>query len=231
MAVSWVRRPDGTEGQDDPPRFGEIKPEQIQVAVKPLLDQMRADNEAAMKPMLDFFAEQKAERERKAAEAEAARRAQQRTDNEISPEDWITDPANATRKMMEPVNQTTAALAAIIVRDKTLRNMEYYSDNPEFAAKVDALIASQPINNQSNASVILNAYKTTAYDMRAELDEAKRKKEAAGASFSNNGTGGHNGGRGEENTETLTADEKTYASKLGISEADWIKSKRELEYV
>jgi hypothetical protein len=231
MPPGWIKRADGTEGADDAPKFGEIKPEDMQKAVKPLLDQMKADNDAAMKPMLDYFAEQKAERERKAAAEESARRQQTRTDNEVNPEDWITDPMNATRKMMEPLQQTNATLAAIIVRDKTLGKMEHYGDNPAFAAKVDALISAQPLQNQSNAQVILNAYKSVHYDMREELAEDRKKREAAGASFSNNGTGGHSGSKGEESTETLSAEEKVYAQKFGISDADWIKQKREMEYV
>ncbi len=231
MPANWIRRADGTEGVDDAPKFGEIKPEQIQSAVKPLLDEMRTANENAMRPMLEFFEQQKAERDRKAAAEEAARRQQQRTDNEVNPEDWITDPMNATRKLMEPLQQTNATLAAIIVRDKTLGKMEHYSDNPAFAAKVDALIAAQPLQNQSNAQVIMNAYKSVHYDMREELAEDKKKREAAGASFSNNGTGGHSGNRADESAETLSDEEKVYARKFGISEADWIKQKRELEYV
>lgn len=228
---AWMKRDDGTEGNGDKPTFGEIKPEDMQKAVKPLLDQMKADHDASMKPMLEFFQQQKEEREEAARKVAEAARKQQKDDNAIQPEDWITDPMNATRKMMEPLQQTNATLAAIIVRDKTLGKMEHYGDNPAFAAKVDALIAAQPLVNQSNAQVIMNAYKSVHYDMRAELEEDRKKKEASGATFSNNGTGGHSGKSGESNPDVLSPEEKAYAAKLGISDADWIKSKRELEYV
>lgn len=231
MPSGWVKRADGTEGQDDKPTFGEIKPEDMQKAVKPLLDQMKADSDAAIKPMLEYFAEQKAEKEAAAARKVAADRQQQQTDDMINPEDWITDPMNATRKMMEPMAKTNATLAAIIVRDKTLGKLEHYGDNPAFAAKVDALISSQPLASQSNASIIMNAYKSVHYDMREELETEKQKKIASGTGFSNNGTGGHSGSGSEDSKETITDEEKVFARKFGITDADWIKSKRELEYV
>jgi phage I-like protein len=233
MSLAWLQRNRSAEGNqtDDI----EIKPEQFSAALKPELDTFRSsigtEMDTKLSPILEFINQQKADREAAAARAAAAQRTQQQSELEIQPEDYITDPEGVMNKRLKPLQDTIAAQSAIIVRDKTLSKMDYYSSDPTFAAKVDALIDSQPLNLRANASVVMNAYKSVFFDMKDEIASGKIKSQASAANFSNGGTGNHSGKDSESNADVLSAEEKHYAAKLGLTEADWIKSKRELEYV
>jgi hypothetical protein len=225
----WLRTDnkegDGTGSGD---RTIEIKPEQIREALKDDLGKI-GDLSTSMSAVMDFINEQKADKQRKDEEAEAARRA---ADNKTDDIDWLNDPEGATKKTMRPLIEGQAAMAAMLMRKETLGDMDYYKSDPDFKAKVDTLIDQQPLGLRSNASVIMNAYKSVYFDMRQEISEGKVK--SAMSMNSNNGGGsgtGKQGSDGGDSDITMTAEEKQYARKLGISENDWMKQKKELEYV
>lgn len=227
MPIDWLQRKKET-GEI------EVNKEGVTELFKPQLDAVKTDIEKSMdtklKPMLDYFAEQKnekAERERQAAAK--ARRDELETD----PTDWITDPESAVDKKIRPLQETIQAQNSIIMRKETLDKMDYYSSDPAFKNKVDQLIDSQPLHLRANAGIIMAAYKNTFYDLQQEIKDGKIKSQASLLSGGGNGTGGHSGSSSDKFTsdDTMSAEEKEYARKLGISEKDWTSTRKELEYV
>lgn len=227
MPVEWLQRKKETGEL-------EINNEAVSGIVKPQLEAIKTELNSSMdtkfKPMLDFIAEQK---EQRAAVDRAAALKQRREDAEIDPTDFITDPESAIDKKLKPLQETVMAQSAIIMRDRTLGKMDYYSSDPVFQAKVDSLIDAQPMQNRSNSAVIMNAYKSVYFDMKEDIKDGKIKSQASLLGNASGGTGGHSGsGSGKfESDSTMSADEKSYASKLGISEKDWMETRKELEYV
>jgi hypothetical protein len=203
----------------------EIKPEIITAAVKPHLDSMRTELSSTMdeklKPMNDFFAEQNRQR------AEAARRQQVEAEN-VDELDYATDPAAAIDKKLAPLIRNQQAANAMLMINETIGEMELYK-NPEFKAKVLAKINSQPLQLRSNAEIILNCYKLIAFDEKEAIQEGKYRSAVGAASTS--GTGGHSGSSKSESEVTISDEEKVYARKMGISDENWVKSKKTLEFV
>jgi hypothetical protein len=225
MALDWFQR------KKDNGEI-EINKEAVADIVKPQLEEMKTGFETSidskLKPVIDFFQAQKAEKE----EIERQRAAKEKKEeNEVDPTDWITDPENAVDKKMRPILEQNAALASIVVKNEVLGKMDYYSTDPTFKAKVDALIDAQPLSSRANSAVIMHAYKSVHYDMRQEIAEGKIKSQASLASNASTGTGGHSGGDKDKADDTLSAEEKMYAKKLGIKESDWVNTRKELEYV
>ena len=227
MAIDWLQRKKET-GEI------EVNKEGVTELIKPQLDAVEAKINASLDsklaPMNDFFKEQKSEK----AERERQAAAKARKDAlETDPTDWITDPESAVEKKLKPLQETIQAQNAIIMRKETLDKMDYYSSDPTFKNKVDSLIDSQPLNLRANAGIIMAAYKNTFYDMQQEIKDGKIKSQASLLSGGGNGTGGHSGSTSDKFTsdDTMTAEEKSYAAKLGVNEKDWIAQKKEMEYV
>lgn len=228
----WMQREQGNRDQ----KAIEIKPEMITDAMKPQMDAFKKEFgesiDAKLAPIADFLKAQKDKDEAERAKQQQQQRQQKKDDLEINPEDWITDPEGTTRKMLTPLQETVMAQSAIIMREKVLGKMDYYSSDPAFAAKVDALIDAQAPVNRANSSVIMNAYKSVHYDLQDDIKTGKIKSIAAASGLSNNGQGGHSGEKKkDDDVTTLSAEEKNYARKMGLSEEDWVRGKRELEYV
>lgn len=205
----------------------EIKPEIITNAMKPQLDAFKTEIGSQMdeklKAVNEFFAAQNTQR------AADARRRQQE-EEEPGEVDYFTDPATAIDKKLQPIIRSQQAANAMLMINEVLGDMEYYKSDPEFKAKVLGMINKQPLQVRSNADIILNCYKLVAYDERENIKEGKYKSVLGAASTT--GTGGHAGHSKKEDEEvTVSDEEKVYAKKMGISEADWIKSKKTLEYV
>jgi hypothetical protein len=204
----------------------EIKPEILEAAMKPHLEAQEARYATMMdeklKAVNEFFAQQNRQRE------EQQRREQQEseTPGEV---DFYSDPSAAMDKKLAPIIRNQQAAAALLMINETLGDMDYYKSDPEFKAKVLAKINSQPLQLRANADIILNCYKLVRYDEDAAIKEGKYKSVLGAASTT--GTGGHTGSRGEEAEVTISDEEKIYAKKMGISEADWVKSKKTLEYI
>lgn len=213
----------------------ELNNDAISEVVKPQLDAMKTEFESSMesklKPIADYFASQQAK------EAETARQAaarQRKTDLEIDPTDYITDPEGVLNKRLQPLVDKINAQSSIIVRNEILGKMDYYSSDPTFKAKVDSLIDAQGPESKANAAVVMNAYKTVVYDHMQDIQDGKIKSQASLAANAGGGKGGYSGSaseRREESDEAMSAEEKVYARKLGISDKDWTSTRKELEYV
>lgn len=230
---NWMQR-EGSEGNKN--NNIEIKPEDIQKAIKPDLDSMKTgfstELDTKLAPIAAYIARQQEREEETERQRVAAENRQSRESSEIKPEDYLTDPDGVMDKKLGPILNVVQAQSAIIMRDKVLGKMEYYASDPEFQNKVDALIDAQPIGNRANAAVIMNAYKSVHYDFQDKIKEGKVKTIASGTNMSGNSTGGHSGSSSDaKDDKTLTADEKKYARNMGLTDEQWIEGRRELEYV
>lgn len=228
----WLRgdkeddKPDSAASAQADLRSIEIKPEIISDAMKPHLDSFRTEMASTMdeklKSVNEFFANQNREREA------AARKVQQDNDN-VDDVDFINDPTSAIDRKLAPLIRNQQAANAMLMINETLGEMDYYRSDPEFKAKVLSKINSQPLGLRANADIIMNCYKLVAYDERKAIEEGKYRSIMGAASTS--GSGSHTGSGKSESEVTISDEEKHYAKKLGISEADWVKSKKTLEYV
>lgn len=205
----------------------EIKPELITEAVKPHFDSFRTEISNTMdeklKAVNEFFAEQNRTRE-------AAARKKQTEEDTPEETDFLVDPSSAIDKKLQPLIRSQQAANAMIMINETIGEMDYYKSDPEFKAKVLAKINGQPLQLRSNPDIIMNCYKLVRYDEEQAIRDGKYKSMLGAASTS--GTGSHSGSReAKEDEVTISDDEKVYAKKMGISETDWVKSKKTLEYV
>lgn len=234
--ASWFRREDGELRSGDKDKLDDVefKPEklkeEITAEVKTHLDTMRTEFSNSMKPLNDMAAQIAADR---AANNERIRKQNEQKnneDNEVTTEDYILDPQAATQRQMQPLAKATMMLAARMARQDTLAEKEYYYG--DIKNKVDAMIDQQPLNSRSRADVIENCYKLVMFDHQKDVAEGKIKARNTGAIFEGGSTGAHSGkGAAGEEEEVMSSDEKMVASKMGISDKDWIKSRRELSYV
>lgn len=238
--MPWIRKSDGSMGEGDANSDIEIKPEQLKKDITEHVDNKLAEsfktfgeaNDAKLKPLLDMAASIAQD---KADKAEAARKATEnknREDNQLTTEDFMLDPLDATRRAQAPLASAVKMLAARSAIRETFENVEsfpYYTGDVK--AKVDAMIAQQPLDAQMRSDVISNCYKAVVHDHLKEIQEGKLKARGSAAMFDGGSSGGHTGKSGESTTETLTEEEKAAAKVFGMSEADWSKSKRELSYV
>jgi hypothetical protein len=175
-----------------------------------------------LKVVNDFFT-------RHNQQQEEQQRKQQNENESPSDLDYINDPGGSIDKKLAPLIRSQQAANAMLMINETLGEMDYYKSDPEFKAKVLAKINSQPLGLRSNPDIILNCYKLVRYDEDSAIKEGKYKSMLGAASTG--GTGSHSGARTESAEVTISDEEKVYAKKFGISEADWVKSKKTLEFV
>jgi hypothetical protein len=232
--MAWFKREGEANSEDN---FGEFKPgefkdelgKDIDTKLAGKFEEFSTKQQEALKPMMDFFGEIKADRDkRKAAEEEAARRKTEEN-NELKDEDFLLDPAAAVKKMMSPTNRAIVQLAARTIKTDTLADKEYYYG--DIKSKVDEMIAKEPLENQTNPAVIENCYKLVMFDHQQDIIDGKIKKRNTGPIFESFGAGGHGGKSGEESEMTLSEDEKRAAKMFGMTESEWNKNKKEIGYV
>lgn len=216
---------DETQGEFDPSKFQESVVNSTKAELEAFKTELTSKL-GGVEEITNYFKEQKAEVERrKAAEIENKRKEETEVDADL----WITNPEEAARRTNEPLERRQQALAAITMRREVLGDKEFYTG--EVKEKVDAMIEQQPLAARANSSVLLNCYKVVLGDYYLKGEGDKLKKQAAFTSFNGNGTGGSGAGGGKESEETLSPEELDIARKFGMSDKDWITSKKELNYV
>lgn len=234
--MSWFKNKDGVmaPGADNANVDDvEFKPDKFKAELtgefKTQLDTLKTEFASTLKPLNDM-ALQIAE-DRKNNTERARRAAEQKTAEEgaLTTEDYILDPQGATRREMQPLAIATMKLNAKVARGEYLANKEYY--HGDVKSKVDAMIENQPLSNQARADVVENCYKLILFDYQKDIAEGKLKARNTSGIFEGGSTGGHAGDKTSEETDSLSADEKFVAAKMGISDKDWIKSRKELSYV
>lgn len=227
MALKWLQ---GKVVDDDKEASVEFKPEEfearVQEGVKKQFEAFTTQMAETLNPVAEFLRAQKKDKDTAEAAELAARNKQNLS---VDDNDFILDPQAAVRKMNQPVATLALQLAAKDMRREMLDGKDYY--HGEIKAKIDSLLAKQNLNAQNDPSVIENAYKVVVFDNLKDINEGKIKTQTASFNMRGNSAEGKNDSDGGEREEDMSAEEKKYAAKLGISEADWKKSRRELEYV
>jgi phage I-like protein len=105
-----------------------------------------------------------------------------------------------------------------------IENYPYYTG--DIKRQVDDILDKEPLQNQNNPQIVKNAYKVVLADNIEKLQKNELKSRLSSASGSSVST---TSGPADPNAlPELTAEEKQYAIKMGVSEQDWAKQKKEL---
>src|SRR5215475_14462466 len=148
MAPKWFRNNneegEGVAGEEAKKNLQsiEIKPEMLESAMKPHLEaqETRFSNliDDKLKTVNEYFAAQAKEREEQ-------QRRQQHTEENPEELDYLSDPAGAIDKKLQPLIRSQQAANALLMINETIGEMDYYKSDPTFKAKVLAKINSQPL--------------------------------------------------------------------------------------
>lgn len=229
--MPWYRREDGSMTEGNKLADVEFKPEQLKeeltTSFKTSLTEMQTAQDEKMKPLLEMAAAIAQERSDRAEAARVAAAAKNKGP-EVTAEDFMLDPADAVSRMQHGTNTAVKMLAAKMNKQDALQDKEYY--HGDIKTKVDAMIASQSLDNQCRADVVENCYKLVMFDHMKDINEGKIKSRTSANVFESSSATGNNG-ESKESADVLTAEEKQVAKRMNISEKDWAKSKRELTYV
>ena len=234
MANDWVRRSDGSmssekEGTGDIEFKPEKLKEDITNEVTTKFTEFSTAQDAKLKPLLEMAESIKADREQREATRLAAETKKRREDDQIDDTDFMLDPNGAMERKLNPTNNAVRMLAARMAKQDTLVDKEYY--HGEMKAEVDRMISQQTLENQMKPDIIENCYKLVHYNHLQDISEGKIKSRTASTVFEGGSTGGHGGKDNSEGSEVLSAEEKEVAKHMGISDKDWITSRREMSYV
>jgi phage I-like protein len=234
--LKWLRGSDGAvkpvevqDGLEDVEFKPEKMKEDITTSFKTELDARDAKMDERMKPMQELALSIKQERDERIAREAAAKAKQDKEDKGDFSERILVDPENAINEKLQPTQIALLKLASREARRETLGEKEYYYG--DLKSKVDALIETLPLNQQTNSASIENCYKLIMYDHQKDITDGKIKARNTSMIFDGGSTGGHGGKEKGDDTETLSTEEKHIAERLGVSEADWKKSRKELSYV
>lgn len=234
--MPWFRRGDGSFGSgEDKDKLDDVefKPDEFKKDLteyfKTQLTELQTANDAKMKPLLDMAANLEADRAARAKAADDANKKKTTEDNQVTEEDFLLDPIDATRRLQQPVNNAVMSLASRQARREILEDKEFY--HGDIKTKVDAFIDAQPLQNRIDPNVITNAYKLVVFDHQKDIADGKIKARNTSLIFESGSTGGHGGKEHTDDTGSLTDEEKRTAKIFNMSEADWKKSRAELTFV
>lgn len=238
--MPWYKRSDGSmaageeKGKDDDIEF---KPEKLKEDITKEFDtkftSYQAEQDKKMQPLLDMASQLASDRAAAAKKIKDAEEKKNKDDNALTNEDFMLDPAEATRRAIaEGTSGLTTGVKMLAARGnirETLQDQEYY--HGDLKTKIDSMIAAQSLDNQCRSDVVLNCYKTVVFDHMKEINEGKIKAKTSSSTFEGGSTGGHKADSDNSTAETMTEDEKRAASAMGIKPDEWIKSRKELSFV
>ena len=129
-------------------------------------------------------------------------------------------------RQFEVINRTAQQTSARELRRSIFEdaeNYEYYTGDVK--RKVDEMLDREPLSSQNNSDVVRNAYKVVVFEHMKDIQDKKLRSRLSSTSaspiLSNQNTPDPNA------LPTLNQEEKDFAKNMGISEADWAKSKKE----
>jgi len=187
--------------------------------------------------LTSFLDEQEAMKRRRIAE-EAVKKANETKESEDKEMEtlWLENPQEAAKKTFERESaglttatiNTQSQLLRKNIFDDNPDKFEYYDkSNPEFKSSVDSMIDNLPLNQRTNPEAIKNCYAVAAFNKSQEIKEGKLKSRFAATSTSSTG----NASTKDKDTVTLTELQKAAAKAFGISEEDYGKQAKEMNYV
>lgn len=235
--MPWWKKSDGSLTDKKEEAVGEaqeFKPDDLKKDITESLSKemktFQEEQAKKLKPIEELAAAIKAEREDQKRKEEEVRKKAEKEEKPSFDEQFLVDPEGAINSKLTGVTQATMMLAAREAKREVLGEKEYY--HGEFKTRVDELIASLPLAQQCNNVSIENCYKIAFAEKHKDIEEGKIKSRFSDMNMGNNGTGGHSGsGKGSENTDTLTAEEKAAAKALGFTEKEYADSKKEMVFV
>lgn len=238
--MPWYRRSDGSMSAEDKDKKDddiEFKPEKLKEDITKEFDtkftSYQAEQDKKMQPLLDMASQLASDRAAAAKKIKDAEDKKNKDDNALTNEDFMLDPAEATRRAIaEGTSGLTKATLMLAARGnirETLESKEYY--HGDFKSKVDAMVAQQSLENQCRPDVVENCYKVIMADHMTEIRDGKLKARTASSTFEGGSTGGHKADSDNSTAETMSEDEKRAASAMGIKPDEWIKSRKELSFV
>lgn len=240
--ASWFSKDDKDDkkqGEDDKNKSGGADQELKPADVKAKLDQIdtiktKLDANDAVMTRMNSFLDQQDEAKRKAAAAEAAKKATE--DSEKSEETWLTDPKKAFNDAINPLVkvqlQTSSRLLRKEIFDDNSGEFEFY--HGDFKKRVDAYIDNLPITSQNDTASIKNCYFLVLGQMQKEIQEGKIKSR-----FSDMSTATARSGKTDDKDKLpqLTEEHKRAAKAFGMTEEQYAKAMKdefkgtELSYV
>lgn len=129
-------------------------------------------------------------------------------------------------RQFELLNRTAQQTSARELRRSIFEdaeNYEYYTGDVK--RKVDEMLDREPLQSQNSPDVIRNAYKVIVFEHMKDIQDKKLRSRLASVSAPTAQSGQN---QVDPNAlPELSAEEKTYASKMGIKLEDWAKSKKE----
>lgn len=172
------------------------------------------------------------EDERKKRETEAARRKAAedagKGEEELN-ELFLTDPAAATKKLLEATlgGRDTALMT---LRADNLKR-EIFEDGEKFPyysgdikSEIDKLLEGQTLAHRNDRGVIENAYYSVLGRHTKEMQEGKLKSRFASPEATRGtGSGNTDGGSGHTGPRRMNDDERRVAAMLGFKEEDYGK--------
>lgn len=140
----------------------------------------------------------------------------------------LDDENGAFRHHLTPVVIRQLKLESLVKRDKILSQMKF---GAILRDEIDKIIDKQPLNAQVDEELIKNTYKTVFADHYDEIKEAESKKEGRFFMEPTRSHGNSGPERVESNKDELTAEEKGIAKKWGMTEKEYLDTKKGMKYV
>jgi len=197
----------------------------------------KTETEKTNTRLTSFLDEQDAMKRRRIAEelAKKANETKETEDKELN-ELALEDPVKAARLIFERESRGLTT-ATINTQSQLLRKQlfddnpdkfEYYDKaNPEFKSEVDRLIDGLPLESRTNPDAIQNCYYVAFGRKQQEIKDGKLKSRFAATSTTTSGSSSTK----DKDTIQLTELQKKAAKAMGITEEDYGKQAREMNYV
>lgn len=220
------------ENKDD--KTPEITPESINKSITDNKTELEGklaalgesiNNHPTLLAMKDFLDGQKTASER----AEAARAAAAANEGGKKFEGLDQTTREYVNETFRPIAQATLLNQGNEMRRTIFEDQEafpYYTG--VLKAKIDAMLDAQNLESRANPDVIRNVYKIVIYDNEKDIKEDKIKSRLSSASSSGTGTGAP--GTGDKAAMPVLTDQmKSVARAMGMSDADYATSMKELQ--
>ena len=202
--------------------------------VEKSLKEFRTKAEGSLNEMSEFLKEQKAEKARREAEAKNKKASENKEAEDKDLEELaLTDPVKAAELIAD--RKMGPLVAAQINTQSVLLRKQIFDDNPsqfeyyhgEFKNEVDKLIDNLDIRHKTNPEAIKHCYAIAYFNKQNEIKEGKLKSRFAATSSSSN----NNNNTKDKETINLNDEQKRAAKALGVSEEEYGKLAREMNYV
>lgn len=232
MAISWLngkKKEDEGEGKGTNEEI-ELKPAEVKAQLDKIgslesgFNSFKTESKATMDRMAAYLDKQDKD---EATRLENERRAKATKTQEELDDEFLTDPKEATKKLMRPLVETSVNHEARdMMRDMLDNNTEKYGlmTDPNFKSQVEKLVFGLPLSQRANLQSIENCFYVAQGQNADAIKEGKIKARFAASSSVGGGEGEK--GKGTE-TFTLTDEQKKAAKVFGMTDEQYGKARKE----